>query len=229
MAAGANKVQAEAKFRVIKSAYDEILKGPRLPLRRTDAHRPPAPRAAHSLGLLTTPLLLLSRRASGLRASSAGHTRLPRVRARLVQVRRRGEALVVGALGGQGSARAQPLRIPPAVSCRAHHGVDAEGPIRCGGPYGGYATEGDFYRWLCLGALAARLAPDLLSSARRDGALAPFGRRAWACRAMFRTTRNNPFALILAGLACIPLVAVAVNIANGCAAEGARIVAPSVR
>lgn len=30
--------------------------------------------------------------------------------------------------------------------CRAQHGVDPEGPIRCGGSYGGYATEGDFYR-----------------------------------------------------------------------------------
>jgi len=32
--------------------------------------------------------------------------------------------------------------------CRAHHGgIDPEGPIKCGGPFGGFATEGDFYRY----------------------------------------------------------------------------------
>ncbi|GFR42848.1 hypothetical protein Agub_g3806 [Astrephomene gubernaculifera] len=63
------------------------------------------------------------------------------------------------------------------------HGMGMEfgegGPIRCGGPFGGYATETDFYR------------------------------------SMLRSTRNNPFVLIVAGLVAVPLVAVTVSVANG--------------
>ncbi len=57
---------------------------------------------------------------------------------------------------------------------------------QCGGPFGGYTTEADFYR------------------------------------SMFRSdVRNNPFLIILAGLAAIPIVAATVSVANGWAA-GAR-------
>ncbi|GLC65123.1 hypothetical protein PLESTF_000249100 [Pleodorina starrii] len=65
---------------------------------------------------------------------------------------------------------------------RAHGmGMDfgAGGPIRCGGPFGGFATEWDFYR------------------------------------AMFRTTRNNPFVLIATGLLAIPAISVLVSLTNG--------------
>ncbi|GFH29299.1 dnaJ-like protein, partial [Haematococcus lacustris] len=33
-------------------------------------------------------------------------------------------------------------------------------------------------------------------------------------RHMFRATRNNPLALLVGGLACIPLISVAVSVAN---------------
>lgn len=63
------------------------------------------------------------------------------------------------------------------------HGMGMEfgegGPIRCGGPFGGYATETDFYR------------------------------------AMLRTTRNNPFVLVVTGLMAIPLVSMFVSAVNG--------------
>nr|QKY15037.1 chaperone protein dnaj 8 (DJA8) [Polytomella parva] len=62
---------------------------------------------------------------------------------------------------------------------RAHAEAAEGGPIRCGGPYGGYATEGEFYR------------------------------------ALMRTSRNNPFTLILTGLALIPAVGIFVSILNG--------------
>lgn len=64
---------------------------------------------------------------------------------------------------------------------RAHSGgIDPEGPVKCGGPFGGYASEGDFYR------------------------------------SMFRTNRNNPFMLLVGGLLAIPLISMAVSVANGC-------------
>ncbi|EFJ47841.1 molecular chaperone [Volvox carteri f. nagariensis] len=53
------------------------------------------------------------------------------------------------------------------------------GPVRCGGPYGGFATEWDFYR------------------------------------AMFRTTRNNPFVLIATGFLAIPAISLFVSAVNG--------------
>lgn len=53
------------------------------------------------------------------------------------------------------------------------------GPVRCGGSFGGYATETDFYR------------------------------------AMFRTSRNNPFLLIMSGLLAIPCIAFTVSLTNG--------------
>ncbi|KXZ45683.1 hypothetical protein GPECTOR_51g668 [Gonium pectorale] len=53
------------------------------------------------------------------------------------------------------------------------------GPVRCGGPFGGFATETDFYR------------------------------------AMFRTTRNNPFVLIASGLLAIPAISMLVSLGNG--------------
>ncbi|KAG2497644.1 hypothetical protein HYH03_004383 [Edaphochlamys debaryana] len=52
------------------------------------------------------------------------------------------------------------------------------GPVRCGGPFGGFATEWDFYR------------------------------------SMARSTRNNPFALIVGGLLAIPTIAVVVSLVN---------------
>ncbi|KAL6748964.1 molecular chaperone [Haematococcus lacustris] len=105
------KSGAEAKFRLIKSAYDTILKG-------QAGYAPPPPGTA----------------------ASASYAQ---------------------------------------AYYKAHHGVQPEGPIKCGGPFGGFATEMDFYRH------------------------------------MFRATRNNPLALLVGGLACIPLISVAVSVANG--------------
>mmetsp|Transcript_18649 Transcript_18649/g.40064 ORF Transcript_18649/g.40064 Transcript_18649/m.40064 type:complete len:216 (-) Transcript_18649:50-697(-) len=59
------------------------------------------------------------------------------------------------------------------------HGMDMGGPPKVGGPFGGYATEFDFYR------------------------------------SMFRTSRNNPFLLIVTGLLCIPAIATVTSILNG--------------
>mmetsp|Transcript_18648 Transcript_18648/g.31796 ORF Transcript_18648/g.31796 Transcript_18648/m.31796 type:complete len:244 (+) Transcript_18648:124-855(+) len=78
VASGVDKRSAETRFRVIKSAYDEILKG-------QAGYAPPPP-------------------GSG---ASSNHAR---------------------------------------AWYKAQHGVEPEGPIRCGGPFGGYTTESDFYR-----------------------------------------------------------------------------------
>eukprot|EP00798_Chlamydomonas_sp_ICE-L_P013126 gene13126-3446_t len=60
---------------------------------------------------------------------------------------------------------------------RAHgHGT---GPVPCGGPWGGYATELDFYR------------------------------------SMLHRGRNNPFALIMIGLATIPFISAATSVLTG--------------
>lgn len=59
------------------------------------------------------------------------------------------------------------------------HGMDHGGPTRVGGPYGGYATEANFYR------------------------------------AMARTSRNNPFILIITGLLCIPAISMFTSVMNG--------------
>ncbi|KAG1653580.1 hypothetical protein FOA52_008027 [Chlamydomonas sp. UWO 241] len=58
-------------------------------------------------------------------------------------------------------------------------GMDAGGPVKVGGPYGGYASEMDFYR------------------------------------SMYRTNRNNPILLIVAGLFAIPVVSMVTSMLNG--------------
>ncbi|KAG2432662.1 hypothetical protein HYH02_006650 [Chlamydomonas schloesseri] len=79
-----------------------------------------------------------------------------------------------------------PGSAPNAKYARAYyraHGMGMDfgegGPVRCGGPFGGYATETDFYR------------------------------------AMFRTTRNNPFVLIVTGLLAIPAISLMVSVTSG--------------
>lgn len=98
---------------------------------------------------------------------------------------------------------------------RAHHGVDPDGPLKCGGPYGGFATEGDFYR-------SVRVKTEMTQAVRMH----PFPASLLAVelrslsfpmphRSMYRTNRNNPFFLLVAGLFAIPFVAAATSIANG--------------
>uniref|UniRef100_A0A7S3R582 J domain-containing protein n=1 Tax=Dunaliella tertiolecta TaxID=3047 RepID=A0A7S3R582_DUNTE len=88
-------------------------------------------------------------------------------------------------LRGQAGYNPPPPGSPPSSAYarayyRAHHGgLDPDGPLKCGGPFGGFATEGEFYR------------------------------------SMYRTNRNNPFFLLMAGLFAIPVVSVATSIANG--------------
>lgn len=60
-----------------------------------------------------------------------------------------------------------------------HQAAEPGGPVRCGGPYGGFRTEMEFYR------------------------------------NMFRSTKNHPAFLIVAGLVCIPLVSTVVSLVNG--------------
>ena len=52
-------------------------------------------------------------------------------------------------------------------------------PPQVGGPFGGYATESEFYR------------------------------------AMFRTNRNNPLVLIMAGIFAIPIISAITGIMSG--------------
>ncbi|GAX79655.1 hypothetical protein CEUSTIGMA_g7096.t1 [Chlamydomonas eustigma] len=84
--------------------------------------------------------------------------------------------------GQAGYAPPPPGSNPSYQYARAYYraqGVDRGGPIQVGGPYGGYATEFDFYR------------------------------------AMFRTNRNNPLMLILAGLFAIPMISAVTGLLNG--------------
>jgi hypothetical protein len=155
------------------------------------------------------------------------------------------------------------------------------GPVRCGGPFGGYATETDFYRamfryvYACLNVQCTVSSPLLtfvgfyramfryacfvyadcalpLHTHPPGAALTLSGRLSypsthvappppkdaqqpccahplspvWACRCVCqaacavpanprRTTRNNPFVLIVSGLLAIPAISALVSITNG--------------
>ncbi len=155
---GMDKKEAEVKFRIIKSAYDEILKG--RAWRRTPC---PHSRARHTASRAQARLRCLLRACAQVKRATRPrpqahvphpampkhitgthilHTSIPHPCAKTVC---RGYA---SSLARQNITL---VCVCMCVSCvhRARHGgMEAEGPVRCGGPYGGFASEGDFYRYI---------------------------------------------------------------------------------
>eukprot|EP00955_Chlamydomonas_euryale_P051291 354846-Chlamydomonas_euryale.AAC.5 len=94
------------------------------------------------------------------------------------------------------------------------HGMDSGGPVKVGGPFGGYATEFEFYRCGLTAVTHANAAMHATIVRQRRMTLMTLVRLC-RCRAMYRTNRNNPAMLLMVGLFAIPVVTMVTSVLNG--------------